>query len=195
MVHSYPDRGIPQVDNVEMEFDYIKTHENELIKNCYPEEDHISEESEEEYDLDFDVLSDILQPSDTADPLQSTNDSEDMNDFDSDPLYPGASVTLGAFMLLLAVFTSRYNLIGEATEQLLKIIALALPHGHKLCSSLYEFKLFFKNLRNPLVRHYYLITATIALVMLKIHRFQTVLMKFVEQHSVAKILVISLKCL
>lgn len=155
MVHSYPDRGIPQVDNVEMEFDYIKTHENELIKNCYPEEDHISEESEEEYDLDFDVLSDILQPSDTADPLQSTNDSEDMNDFDSDPLYPGASVTLGAFMLLLAVFTSRYNLIGEATEQLLKIIALALPHGHKLCSSLYEFKLFFKNLRNPLVRHYY----------------------------------------
>lgn len=137
MVHSYPDRGIPQVDNVEMEFDYIKTHENELIKNCYPEEDHISEESEEEYDLDFDVLSDILQPSDTADPLQSTNDSEDMNDFDSDPLYPGASVTLGAFMLLLAVFTSRYNLIGEATEQLLKIIALALPHGHKLCSSLY----------------------------------------------------------
>lgn len=132
MVHSYPDRGIPQVDNVEMEFDYIKTHENELIKNSYPEEDHISEESEEEYDLDFDVLSDILQPSDTADPLQSTNDSEDMNDFDSDPLYPGASVTLGAFMLLLAVFTSRYNLIGEATEQLLKIIALALPHGHKL---------------------------------------------------------------
>lgn len=192
MVHSYPDRGIPQVDNVEMEFDYIKTHENELIKNCYPEEDHISEESEEEYDLDFDVLSDILQPSDTADPLQSTNDSEDMNDFDSDPLYPGASVTLGAFMLLLAVFTSRYNLIGEATEQLLKIIALALPHGHKLCS-LYMSLNFSSRICEILL--FDIITATIALVMLKIHRFQTVLMNFVEQHSAAKILVISLKCL
>ena len=54
-------------------------------------------------------------------------------------------------MLLLAVFTSRYNLICEAT----KIIALALPQEHKLCSSLNEFKLFFKNLRDPLVKHFY----------------------------------------
>ena len=54
-------------------------------------------------------------------------------------------------MLLLAVFTSRYNLICEAT----KIIPLSLPHEHKLCSSLNEFKLLFKNLRDPLVKHFY----------------------------------------
>ena len=58
-------------------------------------------------------------------------------------------------MLLLAVFTSRYNLIGEATEHLLKSIALALPYEHKLCSSLYDFKLFFKNFRNSLVKHFH----------------------------------------
>lgn len=43
-----------------MEFDYIKIYENELIKNFYFEEDYILEESEEEYDLDFDVFFDIF---------------------------------------------------------------------------------------------------------------------------------------
>lgn len=43
-----------------MEFDYIKIYENELFKNCYFEEDYILEESEEEYDLDFDVFFDIF---------------------------------------------------------------------------------------------------------------------------------------
>lgn len=43
-----------------MEFDYIKIYENELIKNSYFEEDYILEESEEEYDLDFDVFFDIF---------------------------------------------------------------------------------------------------------------------------------------
>ena len=152
------------VENIEEHgFDYAFTHEKELIKNCQPDEDtrysnDLSEADqpfpEEDYDLDYDILSDILQ-SDDPGPFQPSDDPGDKHDIDSDLLYPGASVTLGAFMLLLAVFTSRYNLIGEATEHLLKIIALALPHEHKLCSSLYEFKLFFKNLRNPLVKHFY----------------------------------------
>ena len=85
-------------------------------------------------------------------PLQPSHDPEDIHDIDLDLLYHGVLVTLEASMLLLVVFTSRYNLICEAT----KIIALALPHEHKLCSSLNEFKLFFKNLRDPLVKHFLL---------------------------------------
>ena len=76
--------------------------------------------------------------------LNSTeNDKEENVDSDFEPLYPGSSVSVGTFMLLLAVFTSRYNLIGDATEQLLKIISFVLPAGHNLCSTLQEFKKFF----------------------------------------------------
>ena len=74
---------------------------------------------------------------------------------DSRPLYHGAEVNVGAFMLLLAVFTTKYNLIGDACQQLLNIIAFALPNGHVLCTNLSEFKHFFKNLKNPLIEHYY----------------------------------------
>lgn len=78
-----------------------------------------------------------------------------MNDFDSDLFYLGVFVILGVFMFLLVVFIFRYNLIGEAIEQFLKIIVLVLFYGYKFCFLLYEFKFFFKNLRNFFVRYYY----------------------------------------
>lgn len=142
-----------------VQFNFVQTYEQELITNCNSEPESFKDLTEDEqtlaeedFDLQFDSLADLYIPTEVE---HSTDRDAEDNDVDSDPLYPGAAVTLGAFMLLLAIFTTKYNLIGEATEQLLKILALALPHGHKLCTSLYEFKLFFKNLRNPLVRHYY----------------------------------------
>ena len=72
--------------------------------------------------------------------LSSTINDEERDDIDSVPLYPGCSVTLGAFMLLLAVSTSKFNLIGDAIQQLLKIISLVLPSGHNLCTTLHEIK-------------------------------------------------------
>lgn len=70
---------------------------------------------------------------------------EDLEDSDSVPLYPGANVTIGAF--LLALFTNKYNLVGDAIEQRLIIIALALPDHNVLCTSLHEFKKYFRNLK------------------------------------------------
>lgn len=80
---------------------------------------------------------------------------EDLEDPDSVPLYPGANVTIGAFLFLLALFTNKYNLVGDAIEQLLSIIALALPDQHVLCTSLHEFKKYFRNLKNPLIHQHY----------------------------------------
>lgn len=80
---------------------------------------------------------------------------EDLEDPDSVPLYPGANVTIGAFLFLLALFTNKYNLVGDAIEQLLSIIALALPEHHVLCTSLHEFKKYFRNLKNPLIHQHY----------------------------------------
>ena len=66
------------------------------------------------------------------------------DDADSAALYPGVSVTLDAFLFLLALFTNKYNRIGDAIEQL-QSIALALPDNHGLCTTLHEFKKYFKN--------------------------------------------------
>lgn len=80
---------------------------------------------------------------------QSQMGVEDLEDPDSVPLYPGANVTIGAFLFLLALFTNKYNLVGDAIEQLLSIIAIALPDQHVLCISLHEFKKYFRNLKKP----------------------------------------------
>ena len=42
-------------------------------------------------------------------------------------LYPGARVTIGAVMVLLTLFASRYDFTGKAISHLLQIITLILP--------------------------------------------------------------------
>ncbi|KAK3085913.1 hypothetical protein FSP39_010520, partial [Pinctada imbricata] len=93
--------------------------------------------------------------------LSENNDDESRlsdvcdDSIDACPLYPDANISIGAFMLLIAIFCSKYNLIGDGIQQLLQIIALALPSGHNLCTTLHAFKMYFKNLKNPLVKHHY----------------------------------------
>ena len=70
---------------------------------------------------------------------------DENDDPDSAALYPGVSVTLDAFLFLLALITNKYNLAGDAIEQHLSIIALALPDNHGLCTTLHKFKKYFKN--------------------------------------------------
>ena len=84
-------------------------------------------------------------------------DIEDLStpDIDSEPLYPGAAITVGAMMLLLALFFTKQNIVGEGIQQLLTIIGAALPNGHNLCTSLNTFRNYFKNLKNPLIKHFY----------------------------------------
>lgn len=105
--------------------------------------------------VDLETEDDMYDDLDYIDDIVDSLLHEDKTDQDNQPLYDGCSVNLGAFMLLLAVFCTKHNLIGEAVQQLLNIIALALPQGHRLYTSLHEYKMFFKNLRNPLVHHYY----------------------------------------
>ena len=120
----------------------VTVRETDLIDG----EDYNLPGMDEEYDFE---LNSNVYPTDKLD----TNILDSDRDFE--PLYPGAKVSVGSFMLLLAVFTSRYYLIGDATQQLLNILSLVLPAGHKLCTTLHEFKKFFINLKNPLKYHYY----------------------------------------
>ena len=136
----------------ENRYDGDSVRENDLIDGedynlpGMDEEDYNSHGMDEEHDFE---LNSNVYPTDKLD----TNLLDRDRDFE--PLYPGAKVSVGSFMLLLAVFTSRYNLIGDATQQLLNILSLVLPAGHKLCTTLHEFKKFFVNLKNPLKYHYY----------------------------------------
>ena len=53
-------------------------------------------------------------------------DNMSNDNIDAEPSYPGASVTIGAFMLLMAIISTKFNLFGDGIVQLLKIITLAL---------------------------------------------------------------------
>ena len=74
---------------------------------------------------------------------------------DESPLYPGAKVNFGTFMLLISLFVSKHNLAGDAINQLLQIFSYLLPEGNEVITSLYAFKQYFKMLKNPLKHHYY----------------------------------------
>ncbi|XP_053383782.1 uncharacterized protein LOC123540388 [Mercenaria mercenaria] len=78
-----------------------------------------------------------------------------VEDDELEPLYQGASVTVGALMLIVALFVTKHSLSGDGIQQLLSILALILPQGHKLCTSVHAFKMYFRNLKNPLVKHFY----------------------------------------
>ena len=120
------------------------------------QEDIDDTETDETYIADLDE--DIYDPFNDSDvEICSEEDSEHVSgpDIDSEPLYPGAAITLGATMLLLALFFTKQNVVGEGIQQLLTIIGAALPNGHKLCTSLNTFRNFFRNLKNPLIKHYY----------------------------------------
>lgn len=98
--------------------------------------------------------------SDNCDDFFDADDCCDVSDIsetdeEKEPLYPGCNVTLGAFMLLIALFCTKHNIVGEGIQQLLDMLALILPSEHKLVTTLHSYKTFFKNLKHPLKKHYY----------------------------------------
>lgn len=82
--------------------------------------------------------------------LNSVENLNIFNDEDSQPLFEGARVTTGAFMLLPALFTSKHRISGDGIQQLLQIVSLILPSTHNFSVSLQAFRDFFKHLKNPL---------------------------------------------
>lgn len=73
------------------------------------------------YDSSDENLEDIPE-----DDINIDGDNENV-DKDSQPIFPGASVSLGSFMLLLAIFCTKHNITGDGIQQLLNIISLVLP--------------------------------------------------------------------
>ncbi|VDI70412.1 Hypothetical predicted protein [Mytilus galloprovincialis] len=142
--------------------DLLKHHDYNLrVDDIKDDENLISLENLEEFDiLDDSLFTDddtCITEDSTTDEDCTMKDNDDILNEDNDniPLYDGANITLGAFMLLLALLFSQNNIVGEIIEQILTVIGLALPKGHKLCTTLYTFKKYFRNLKNPLIKHFY----------------------------------------
>lgn len=109
-------------------------------------------------ELDFEDTVESIFNSDAE--LQFDDESfvgerENFEENEDQPLYPEASISLGTFMLLFTSFTMKHSLSSDGILQLLNIFSYVLPKGHTLCTSLYDYKKFFTNLRNPLVKHFY----------------------------------------
>lgn len=79
-------------------------------------------------------------------------DDKESDDGDS-PLYDGARLTVAESLLLTMTFAVSYNLTGEALGSLLLLLNLHCLQPNKCLTSLYKFRKYFENLKNPLKFH------------------------------------------
>lgn len=84
------------------------------------------------------------------------NEASDATDNSSnEPLYAGASITVGITMTLLLAFIVRHKLTNEAVSDLLHIIEVICPKPNKCIKTHYFFKKFFSFLVTPFKICYY----------------------------------------
>ena len=89
----------------------------------------------------------------TLSAAESDNDQES-DDSDSPMyIYEGARLTVAESLLLTMTFAVTYNLTGEALGSLLVLLNLHCWQPNKCLTSLYKFRKYFENLKNPLKIH------------------------------------------
>lgn len=144
------------------------SYENNEVQDCMfyeihahvlpmENDDPINDEEEmyefEELDKDLTIN---LESKEQMFPIPSKPISETSHSIDDDqPVCNKSQLTIPALMTLLALFTVKYHLPGEAITHLLTLISLALPAGHNLSSTLKSFKAYFRSLNSPFNFHYY----------------------------------------
>ncbi|XP_068737234.1 uncharacterized protein [Montipora capricornis] len=165
------DRNLP-LDSRDPDFDELWSYvrddlldrrednfEDELISVMDVEDEDVWFNAEEHLQLSDNAGKFCSLPSQCAgnpqQPEKNTPGPKEKTDFDQEPLYKGANVTLGSVMVLLVMFVIRHNLTSEALENLLSIIAALLPASSILPSSVSRFKKYFTNLKHPFVFHHY----------------------------------------
>lgn len=87
--------------------------------------------------------------------LLSSAECEDDKESDDDdsPLYDGAGLTVAESLLLTMTFAVSFNLTGEALGSLVLLLNLHCLQPNKCLTSLYKFRKYFENLKNPLKFH------------------------------------------
>lgn len=105
--------------------------------------------------LNTETLNDDEQESYFYENEMENQDEKGKAKLDQQPLYPGASIKIGAAMVLLSLYAVKFNLPADAISRLLLLLNLMLPCGHVLPTTLNRFKKYFSNLKHPFILHYY----------------------------------------
>ena len=165
------DQNLPSDSQEDTDFEDLWSHvRNDMLnrrEDYFEEELHSMDvegedvwfDVEEHFQLtenatEFSGLPGVSQCGNSQSPEENTCQKE-KTDFDQEPLYKGANVSLGSVMVLLVLFVIRFNLTSEALGSLLSIITALLPATRVLPSSLSRFKKYFSDLKHPFVFHHY----------------------------------------
>ena len=135
---------------------------DEIHADILPMENNTPPNDEEDIYYELDEFGDELTVNSegeevhTFPPIQSKlNNETTPSPNDDQPVCNKSQLTIPAMMTLLALFTVKYHLPGEAVAHLLTLLSLALPAGHNLPSTLKSFKAYFRSLNSPFNFHYY----------------------------------------
>jgi len=81
---------------------------------------------------------------------------EDMDEVcDDSPIYPGHFLSVRTSVLLIWLFAITHSLNSEQMSDLLTLISLHMMSSYSSMKSFYRFKQYFKNLKSPLIKHFY----------------------------------------
>ena len=165
------DKNLPSDSQEDTDFEDLGSHvRNDMLnrrEDYFEEELHSMDvegedvwfDVEEHFQLtenatEFSGLPGVSQCGNSQSPEEDTGQKE-KTDFDQEPLYKGANVSLGSVMVLLVLLVIRFNLTSEALGSLLSIITPLLLATSVLPSSLSRFKKYFSDLKHPFVFHHY----------------------------------------
>ncbi|XP_066936547.1 uncharacterized protein [Clytia hemisphaerica] len=116
--------------------------EDEFSNDLFNENDYWEDFTEESQD-------------DLFDEPEKDGCNSDITGHFSSPLYPEATVTLGAAITMIIAFSQKYKLPGVALSSLIILINILLPSNHIFPRSLYMLKKLFGSLNPNVKTHYF----------------------------------------
>lgn len=87
---------------------------------------------------------------------QEDNEDDQENEHQQPPLYPGAPLSLNESLISILTFSMRHQLSGACVADLLQLIALHCPPGNSCVRTLHNYKKYFSNMGQSVMKmHYY----------------------------------------
>lgn len=116
-----------------------------------------SDDETSSYSSDEDQESEHSVVSDTEDDSMKTDtDFDDILDSSAhDPLYPGAPLSLVESVVSILSLLLSFQITGVLLTKILELIELHCIKPNKCHKTLYKFKKFFRDLKTPLIRHFF----------------------------------------
>ncbi|KAK0072715.1 hypothetical protein PV325_010934 [Microctonus aethiopoides] len=124
-----------------------------------PQDDRHEDSDDEEFQefYDFPEENDFADYQDVGSDDEFDDDDQENyehNDYD-DPLYEGASLSVGESLSTILTFSLKYKLTLACLSDMLKLILLFIPKPNLFKSTLHLFRKSFSRIDTPVVRHFY----------------------------------------